>query len=181
MNQWRSWEVKLQELATDSSSCDKTIAGSGARRGGGQEAQIPGRQRHPDQGCRAWLHHAGDVQDARVLLSRGAGRCLLLRTCHSPRDRLDADPRAFPTLKARRGASNSRQRGPCSPPLQQDRLLDFRWAVIRERSRESQKGSRGGRWQLMRRAAPSTEIGTSRTCSAGTAASGKRQSATAAD
>jgi AAA domain len=82
--------------------CDKTTAGPGARCGSGQETQILGRQGHPHQGCRAWLHHAGDVQDARVLLSRRAGRCLLLRTGHSPRDRLDADPRAFPTLKARR-------------------------------------------------------------------------------
>jgi hypothetical protein len=62
--------------------CDKTTPGPGARCGSGQETQILGRQGHPHQSCRAWLHHAGDVQDARVLLSRRAGRCLLLRTGH---------------------------------------------------------------------------------------------------
>ena len=47
--------------------CDKTTAGPGTTCGSGQETQILGRQGHPRQGCRAWLHHAGDVQDARVL------------------------------------------------------------------------------------------------------------------
>src|SRR5258705_7635406 len=59
--------------------CDKTPDGPGTRRESGNEAQVIGRQRQTHRSCRAWLHHGGDVRDAQVLLSRGAGRCGLLR------------------------------------------------------------------------------------------------------
>ena len=134
--------------------CAKTTAGPGARCGSGQATQRLGRQGHPGPSCGAWLHHRGEVRDAPVLLSRRTGGCLALRIARCRIQRLESDPRAFPTLKARRGPQNCRQLGPCPPPLQQDRLFDSRWAVTRERSRKNQKSSRGGRWEL-RRAAPS--------------------------
>ena len=124
--------------------CDKTTAGPGARCGSGQETQILGRQGHPHQSCRAWLHHAGDVQDARVLLSRRAGRCCYFEPVTGELSDWMPTLEHFPIPKRDGGRETCRQRGPCSPPLQQDRLFDIRWAVIRERSRESQKSSRGG-------------------------------------
>ena len=84
--------------------CDKTTAGPGARCGSGQETQILGRQGHPHQSCRAWLHHAGDVQDARVLLSRRAGRCLLLRTGHSPSGPTGCRPTSISHAQSEKGA-----------------------------------------------------------------------------
>ena len=51
----------------------------------------------------------------------------------------------FPLSKTRRGQENSRQLGPCPPPLQQARLFAGHRAVTRERSRENQTSSRDGR------------------------------------
>jgi len=66
--------LKLHELATDSSSCDETTAGSRARCGSGQGTQILWRQAQSHQSCRTWLHHGDDVRDAHMLLSRRTWR-----------------------------------------------------------------------------------------------------------
>jgi hypothetical protein len=76
--------------------CAKTTAGPGAR-------------------CGAWLRHRGEVRDAPVLLSRRTGWCLVLRIARCRIQRLESDPRAFPTLKARRGPQN------CRPPTSRPR------------------------------------------------------------
>ena len=133
--------------------CDKTTAGSGARRGSGQETQRAGRQGHPHHGCGAWLHHRGEVRDAQVPLSRRAWWCLALRIAHQIQ-RLESDPRAFPNPKARRGAKNRRELSPRAPALQQDRLFGNLWAATREGSRENKKSSRGGRREVTRRGQP---------------------------
>ena len=83
------------------------------------------------------------MRDAQVLLSEGTGRCRLVRTTHSPMERLGADPRALPNPKARRRESDSRQHGPCPPALQQARLLDLPRAFpSRSFSRESRQLAR---------------------------------------
>jgi hypothetical protein len=55
----------------------------------------------------------------------------------------------FPRSKREGGHRSLDNAIPCPPPLQQDRPFDIRGAAIRERSRESQKSSRGGRRELM--------------------------------
>src|SRR5438270_6020413 len=64
-------------------------------------------------------------------------------------ERLGGDFRALPNPEGRRGPQDRRQRGACSPPLQQARPLHTQWAVHRERPYESQKSSRGGRRELI--------------------------------
>ena len=118
----------------------------------------PGRQeRHPHQSRRAWLHHRGDVRDARVLLSRGAGRCGLLRTSLLGLGRLGADPRALPNPKARRRESDSRQHDPCPPPLQQARLLEIPRASHREGSRENRGAREAAAAANLPQSAPAAE------------------------
>jgi hypothetical protein len=139
--------VKPHGHATDNSPCDKTTAGPGARRGRGQETQILGRQGHPHQSCRTWLHHGDEVRDAQVLLSRRAGRSLVFRTAHSPMDRLGADPRAFPDPKAQKGPQECRERGPCSPLCNKlDFAISAGWPTKKdlarvEKAREAAAGS----------------------------------------
>jgi hypothetical protein len=59
----------------------------------------------------------------------------------------EATSEYHPNPQARRWARDRRRRSPCSPPLQQARLLHRQWAVHRERPCESQKSSRRGRWE----------------------------------
>lgn len=146
--------------------CDKTTAGPGARCGSGQVPQSPGRQGHPHYSCGAWPHHRGEVWDARLLLPRRAGWCFALRPSQRIQ-RLESDPRAFPTPKATWRPENPRQLSPCPPALQQDRLFDIDWAITCERSRENQKSARVGRRELMPWLVDRDETGTCRAESGG--------------
>ena len=92
------------------------------------------------------------MRDAQVLLSRGAGRCGLVRTSLSDMGRLGTDPRALPNPKARRRESDSRQHDSGPPHLQQARLLDLRRAAHRASfSRESRQLA----WRPPQRTCPS--------------------------
>ena len=85
------------------------------------------------------------MRDAQVLLSRGAGRCESLRTLALRHGTTGSRPTSTSQSQSETGESDSRQHGPCPPPLQQARLLHLPRAFHREGSRESRGSSRGGR------------------------------------
>ena len=105
------------------------------------------KKRDPHQGSRAGLHHAARMQDARMLLPRGARRRVLLRAGHQRlerlEERLDAHPRALPDLQERWRQGDRGQRHPGAPPLQSHRPLFKGWPFAQEGSREDQESPRG--------------------------------------